>query len=1324
MTELLMKIPTPAQVRNKISSEEHTASDLFPADVMWRSLFYIDALHQHLKNLARLGVADEKFVRRGITLLVRALSDEARPRQNDVCLRAMRVLTAFLQEKPIVMTSSTLIDSPDQFSSCIYRIFNEALSLSIEYTHMRHAMVSAGFDLLQEASRQQPEVWQSFAKDTRVADLHSRILFESDLTLSISAAKSIKDFCKDTGTPDAVVDFYTTTTLCILPHALRHGDRAKHYFELATSLLLDNTALRNDEARARAVTDRLLSTLWSYSHLESADVPILDVIITELLKLITESVNVLRSFKKPLGLHGLAGRLFGQLLFVRGVGDGIASLEQDPDGNISNEATHQLFHKQSRCALYELIKATCDTKDDVAKLLEAMSEPLQAARDDPNEKYPAQKALLRQPTHCSGLSNLGQTCYMNSLLQQLYANVSFRQFILNTPTPDPEQQKLLQQVKLLFGLMQNSALRSVNTEAIAKELNTDVSSQEDVHDFYAELLSKLEKELPDQAKSDFQKFYTGKMIAQTKGQCGHVSPKEESFVDLQIVVKNKETLADTLDELVQGEPMRGANQFKCQSCDPNGGGKLVDAMRRACPSAIPDNLTFCLKRFEYDNLTNMEVKVNDRFVFPDTINMRKYHVDYLDTPEADDKADMFELVGVIVHQGYNGVGHYWSYTRLRDPATSDLDHWVKLEDQNVTIYPGGFKEVKEECYGGRRTKDGHEVTDNAYVLFYRRRTAPPAQMTVMAAVHDPETQAPLPPRVPFATDYEKMIRRENECAYRTAHLFDEQFSGLLQWLLAKCTRLELVAQDAGSPAELNNADATTEKLTMLISSVASTFIQRIAPCDPTTPVKKLKIGIKGLNDLIKHQTRLASYVLRDLTRADWFRSIIRHNNPNVRRTVNDFVWNLLDITRYDDHAYYDEVLVQLRQAHASYMAEPERIATLDWNAYLHFAVEMASRGSAGAAAVLDDGYWNWVFEMLHLRWDKAIQSKYKGSLDHKVVNAQQMSVLYWFIANMMENYLAVPDASASDPEDGTHLVRDGLALLRRPEYELLYHRYPDSEVLTWIRTARFADTNGGWKECMPGKLLGVLIAQFGASELLCGDIVDHVDTEEEQFSSVLHLALHFCINSTSEADAIRVFRQAAKVAFQWEGCEGELLQIMQPALEHIPHIVLKTLEIWVLHFLMLPKAKMVREATAELLVDHVFGADADLTQPYLAAVRARLAAKLVRDGAQIVRSAYHEEQPKTRYENVIHVYKWVHPWLLSFRQSIDQQRNEGTNVSRELLVEYDRAGQTLRALEDLDSVVEDWESEPGDVVRSREEDSDEYGSDEVSDEDWDSGNDA
>ena len=98
---------------------------------------------------------------------------------------------------------------------------------------------------------------------------------------------------------------------------------------------------------------------------------------------------------------------------------------------------------------------------------------------------------IRAPTGYVGMKNLANTCYLNSLLTQLFLNANFREFILGTNVTDREgSQRLLFETQHLFASLQESWLKCVDPESVANSIITydgtpiHVTIQMDVDEFY------------------------------------------------------------------------------------------------------------------------------------------------------------------------------------------------------------------------------------------------------------------------------------------------------------------------------------------------------------------------------------------------------------------------------------------------------------------------------------------------------------------------------------------------------------------------------------------------------------------------------------------------------------------------------------------------------------------------------------------------------------------------------------------------------------------------------------------------------------------------
>jgi ubiquitin carboxyl-terminal hydrolase 34 len=208
--------------------------------------------------------------------------------------------------------------------------------------------------------------------------------------------------------------------------------------------------------------------------------------------------------------------------------------------------------------------------------------------------------MLRSAQGYAGLRNLSNTCYLNSLMTQLFMNVDFRHFILNLPIADRISQRLLYETQRLFTWMQETWSKCIEPADFVKSILTyenkgiDVSVQMDVDEFYNLLFDRWEAQVLDaEQKKKFRSFYGGQLVQQIKSmECDHISERLEPFSAIQCEIKGKATLEDSLRAYVAGEVMQGGeltsaasaelssnllsdNKYSCTSC-----GRHVDAVKR------------------------------------------------------------------------------------------------------------------------------------------------------------------------------------------------------------------------------------------------------------------------------------------------------------------------------------------------------------------------------------------------------------------------------------------------------------------------------------------------------------------------------------------------------------------------------------------------------------------------------------------------------------------------------------------------------------------------------------------------------------------------
>jgi ubiquitin carboxyl-terminal hydrolase 34 len=243
-----------------------------------------------------------------------------------------------------------------------------------------------------------------------------------------------------------------------------------------------------------------------------------------------------------------------------------------------------VLHSETRGRLYSILLAISNDLAAFEKLLNLVKDLLPQGEDsgawswgcaqlveefpyEANWNFDRLKAI-RSSTGYSGMKNLSNTCYLNSLFTQLFMNVPFRQFMLNADVTEPETtQSLLWETKKLFAYMQETWLKAVDPQGVASSIVTyegdaiDVAIQMDVDEFYNLLFDRLESQILSAAeKKSFRQFYGGQIVQQIKSkECAHISERLEPFSAIQCEIVGKASLVESLKAYVEGEVMEGGS---------------------------------------------------------------------------------------------------------------------------------------------------------------------------------------------------------------------------------------------------------------------------------------------------------------------------------------------------------------------------------------------------------------------------------------------------------------------------------------------------------------------------------------------------------------------------------------------------------------------------------------------------------------------------------------------------------------------------------------------------------------------------------------------
>ncbi|KAF3785234.1 Ubiquitin carboxyl-terminal hydrolase 25 [Nymphaea thermarum] len=317
-----------------------------------------------------------------------------------------------------------------------------------------------------------------------------------------------------------------------------------------------------------------------------------------------------------------------------------------------------------------------------------------------------------------GLRNLGNSCYLNSVLQCLTYTPPLANFCLsNRHSSICELSNVCKKHECPFCLslsiespLDVPAKIQSSIQIFAKHFR--IGRQEDAHEFLRYMMDachntclkllksrngvvcqngqangKTEKVEPN---TIVKEIFGGVLQSQVKClSCDFESNKMDDIMDISLDLFQCRSLKEALQRFFQPEILDGSNKYSCEKCN-----KLSAARKQMSIFQAPNVLVIQLKRFEGVH----GLKIDRPITFGEDLALAAYMC-----KQAQDPQPEYSLFGSIVHAGYSPEsGHYYAY--VKDAS----GQWYCCNDAHVTL--ATVEEV---------------LSEKVYILFFVRTNQRP-----------------------------------------------------------------------------------------------------------------------------------------------------------------------------------------------------------------------------------------------------------------------------------------------------------------------------------------------------------------------------------------------------------------------------------------------------------------------------------------------------------------------------------------------------------------------------------------------------------------------